>query len=257
VGLAREAAGPVLEIGCGTGRVLIPTARAGGEIVGLDSSSMMLAVCREKLAVEPDEVQSRVKLAKGDMRHFDLNRRFHLITMPFRPFQHLLIVKDQMDCLNCVHKHLVDGGKFVLDVFNPSLPHLAGTEDMGNFLGDEPQFVMPDGRRVRRHHRLVSRDWLSQVQDLELIYEVSHPDGREEQKVHSLRLRYLFRFEAEHLLSRCGFQVEALYAGYDKSPYGSKYPGELIFVARRVDAPQFKVVDSYQLTRESSHSHRV
>jgi SAM-dependent methyltransferase len=235
VGLAREAAGPVLEIGCGTGRVLIPTARAGGEIVGLDSSSMMLAVCREKLAVEPDEVQSRVKLAKGDMRRFDLNRRFHLVTMPFRPFQHLLTVEDQMDCLACVHKHLVDGGRFVLDVFNPSLPHLAGKEDVGNLLGDEPQFVMADGRRVRRHHRLVSRDWLSQVQDLELIYEVSHPDGREEQLAHSLRMRYLFRFEAEHLLSRCGFQVEALYAGYDKSPYGSKYPGELIFVARRND----------------------
>jgi SAM-dependent methyltransferase len=217
VGLAREAAGPVLEIGCGTGRVLIPTARANGEIVGLDSSSMMLAVCREKLAVEPDEVQSRVKLAKGDMRRFDLNRRFHLVTMPFRPFQHLLTVEDQMDCLACVHKHLVDGGRFVLDVFNPSLPHLAGKEDVGNLLGDEPQFVMPDGRRVRRHHRLVSRDWLSQVQDLELIYEVSHPDGREEQLAHSLRMRYLFRFEAEHLLSRCGFQVEALYAGYEKS----------------------------------------
>jgi SAM-dependent methyltransferase len=257
VGLAREAAGPVLEIGCGTGRVLIPTARAGVEIVGLDSSSMMLAVCREKLALEPDEVQSRVKLAKGDMRRFDLNRRFHLITMPFRPFQHLLTVEDQMDCLACVHRHLVDGGKFVLDVFNPSLPHLAGKEDMNNLLGDEPQFVMPDGRRVRRHHRLVSRDWLSQVQDLELIYEVSHPDGREEQKVHGLRMRYLFRFEAEHLLSRCGFQVEALYSGYDKSPYGSKYPGELIFVARRVDGPQFKVVDSRQLTQESSHSLRV
>jgi SAM-dependent methyltransferase len=233
VELAREAAGPVLEIGCGTGRVLIPAAREGVEIVGLDSSSMMLAACREKVALEPDEVQSRVKLAKGDMRHFDLNRRFHLVMMPFRPFQHLLTVEDEMDCLACVHQHLVDGGRFVLDIFNPSLPHLAGKEDMGNLLGDEPQFVMPDGRRVRRHHRLVSRDWLSQVQDVELLYEICYPDGREEQLVHPLRMRYLFRFEAEHLLSRCGFQVEALYADYDKSPYGSKYPGELIFVARR------------------------
>ena len=44
-------------------------------------------------------------------------------------------------------------------------------------------------------------------------------------------MRYLFRFEAEHLLARCGFEVEALYADYDRSPYGSQYPGELIFVA--------------------------
>ena len=74
---------------------------------------------------------------------------------------------------------------------------------------------------------------------MELIYEVSHPDGRDERLVHSTQMRYLFRFEAEHLLARNGFQVEALYADYDRSPYGSKYPGELIFVAKRVDGGQF------------------
>jgi len=139
-----------------------------------------------------------------------------------------------MDCLACVHKHLVDQGKLVLDVFNPSLPHLAGKEDITELMGEEPKFLMPDGRRVERRHRAVSHDWFSQIADVELTYKVSHLDGREERLVHRLRMRYLFRFEAEHLLSRCGFQVEALYADYDKSPYGSKYPGELIFVARRV-----------------------
>jgi len=216
--------------------VLIPTARAGVEIVGMDSSSKMLAVCREKLELEPEEVQSRVRLAKGDMRRFDLNRPFHLVTIPFRPFQHLLSVEDQMGCLACVRKHLVDQGKLVLDVFNPSLPHLAGKEDITELMGEEPEFLMPDGRRVLRRHNILSRDWFNQVQDLELIYQVGHPDGREERLVHSTRMRYLFRFEAEHLLSRCGFHVEALYADYDKSPYTSKYPGELIFVASRVNS---------------------
>jgi hypothetical protein len=61
---------------------------------------------------------------------------------------------------------------------------------------------------------------------------VSHPDGREERLVHAFPLRYFFRFEVEHLLARAGFQVEHVYADYDKSPYGSKYPGELLFVAR-------------------------
>ena len=81
--------------------------------------------------------------------------------------------------------------------------------------------------------RITARDYFSQVQDTELIYYVTHPDGRQERLVHAFPMRYLFRFEAEHLLARCGFEVEALYADYDKSPYGSKYPGELIFVARR------------------------
>lgn len=69
---------------------------------------------------------------------------------------------------------------------------------------------------------------------IELVYYVTHPNGREECLVHAFPMRYLYRFEAEHLLARFGFEVEKVYADYDKSPYGSKYPGELIFVANKV-----------------------
>ena len=65
---------------------------------------------------------------------------------------------------------------------------------------------------------------------------VTHPDGREERLVHAFRLRYLFRFEVEHLLARAGFAIEHLYAGFDRSAYGSTYPGELVFVACRTAA---------------------
>ncbi len=228
--MARQSGGPVLEIGCGTGRVLIPTAKEGIEIVGLDSSSAMLSVCREKLSCEPEEVQSRVRLIQGDMRRFEVGREFALVTIPFRPFQHLLTVEDQLACLACIHRHLARGGKLVLDVFNPSLPHLAGKQDLVDVLGEEPEFTMPDGRRVIRRHRVISGNLFNQIQDVELIYDVTHPDGREERWVHRTEMRYLFRFEAEHLLARAGFRVEELYADYDKSLYGSKYPGELIFV---------------------------
>jgi hypothetical protein len=84
---------------------------------------------------------------------------------------------------------------------------------------------------VTRHARVAARDYFNQVQDVELIYYVVHPDDRQERLVHAFPMRYLFRFEAEHLLARCGFAVEAIYGDYDRSPYGSKYPGELIFVA--------------------------
>src|SRR2546425_8282842 len=73
---AKESGGPVLEVGCGTGRVLIPTARAGIDIVGLDFSTHMLEVCRERLKAEPSAVQSRVQLVPGDMRNFRLPRKF-------------------------------------------------------------------------------------------------------------------------------------------------------------------------------------
>jgi len=82
---AVASGGPVLEIGCGTGRVLLPTAQAGIPITGLDLSSHMLDVCRQALKNEAPEIQSRVTLVEGDMRDFDLGGTYQLITSPFRP----------------------------------------------------------------------------------------------------------------------------------------------------------------------------
>lgn len=232
VEMAQDAGGPVLEVGCGTGRVLIPTARAGIDIVGLDLSTPMLSVCRERLKSEPAEVQDRVELVQGDMRAFNLPHRFKLVTLPFRPFQHLTTVDDQLACLRCIRHHLLQGGRLILDLFNPSLTSLT-SDNVGQEQGEEPEFTMPDGRRVIRWSKVVARDYFNQVNQVELIYYVTHPDGRTERLVHAFPMRYLFRFEAEHLLARAGFTVEALYADYDRNPYGSTYPGELIFVARK------------------------
>ena len=230
---AKESGGPVLELGCGTGRILIPTARAGIEIVGLDLSPPMLEVCRARLGEESSDVQSRVQLVEGDMCRFDLSRKFKLITTPFRSFQHLTTVEDQRACLAAVHRHLDEDGRFILEIFNPYLEALT-SDDLGEEIGQEPEFTAPDGRKVTRCHRIVERDRFNQVQHVELIYDVVYPDGREERLVHAFPMRYLFRFEAEHLLVRCGFEVEQVYADFDKAPYGSTYPGELIFVARKV-----------------------
>ncbi|MBM3286133.1 MAG: class I SAM-dependent methyltransferase [Candidatus Eisenbacteria bacterium] len=228
---ALQAEGPVLEIGSGTGRVLIPTARAGVDIVGLDLSSHMLDVCRHRLLSEPEDVQARVQLVQADMRGFALSKAFSLVTTPFRSFQHLTTVDDQLACLACIHRHLVKGGKLILDLFNPSLAALT-SDSVGEEIGDEPEFVMPDGRRVIRRHRIVSRDCFAQINYVELIYYVTHADGREERLVHAFPMRYLFRFEAEHLLARSGFSVEAVHANYARSPYGSEYPGDLVFAAK-------------------------
>lgn len=228
---ALAANGPVLEIGCGTGRVLIPTARAGVTITGLDASPAMLSVLRRKLAGEPAEVQSRVALHEGDMRDFDLDASFALVTIPFRPFQHLLTVDDQLSCLRCIHRHLTPGGRLILDLFNPSIDLLANRPTNVIQAEGEP-FTMPDGRRVQRSFRIGAQDRFAQVNDVDLIYDVT-TNGVTERHVQAFRMRYLFRFEAEHLLARAGFAVEHLYAGYDRSAYGTTYPGDLIFVSRR------------------------
>ena len=75
---------------------------------------------------------------------------------------------------------------------------------------------------------------MNQIIRVDLRHDIVHPDGRQESQVENLELRYLFRFEVEHLLARSGFEVESIYADYDKTPYGVKYPGELVLVARKV-----------------------
>jgi ubiquinone/menaquinone biosynthesis C-methylase UbiE len=233
VEMARESGSPVLEVGCGSGRILVPTANIGIEIVGLDLSSSMLSLCREKLSRESEEVRGRVQLVQGDMRDFDIGREFRLVTTPFRPFQHLIAVEDQLACLNSIHKHLVEGGTFILDIFNPHLKWLADEEYI-NKTEDEPEFTMPDGRKVVRRGRILTRDTVNQRQEVELAHCVTYPDGYEETLTQRFWMRYFFRFEVEHLLARAGFEVENIYSDYDKSSLGEKEPGELIFVARKV-----------------------
>ena len=229
VGLAKKYGGTVLELGCGTGRVLIPTARAGIHITGLDGSERMLDVCRRKLAQEPGDVQSRVALVSADMRNFDLGRRFKLVTVPFRPFQHLLTTNDQLACLACIRRHLADDGRFVLDVFNPDVSKLIPGDE-----GDEePPFEMPDGRTVVRRNKVESVDEDRQLLDAQLIYYVTHPDGREERLVDAFPFRYFFQDEMESLLASAGFQIEALYGDFDGRPVSAERLRELIFISHR------------------------
>lgn len=228
---AQTSGGPALELGCGTGRILMPTAKAGVEITGLDISESMLATCREKLQLETKQVQDRVQLVRSDMRSFDVGSDFALVTLPFRPFQHLVEVEDQLACLDSIRRALRTGGRLVLDLFNPSIPKL--NEPLGEVVFTEDPFTMPDGRIVVRKHRFVDRDLFGQVNTIDLIHAITWPDGRYEEDVWQFRMRYFFRYEIEHLVERAGFRFEAIYADYDRSPYGSKYPGDLIVVATK------------------------
>lgn len=226
---AAQASGKVLELGCGTGRILIPTAAAGHTIVGLDLSPDMLSRCREKLRAQPAEVQARVRLLEGSMTSFDLREQFALVTMPFRVFQHLLTVEDQLACLGRVRRHLVAGGRLVFDIFQPNLAMLhdpAFTQEREEF----PEVELPDGRRFRRASRVAAFRRAEQINEVEIITYVRHPDGRQERRVSAFPIRYYFRFEVEHLLAGSGFHLGALYGDFDLAPLREDSP-EMIFVA--------------------------
>ena len=229
VDFAQKSVGTVLEIGCGTGRILIPTARAGVSITGLDNSVEMLDICRSKLESEPPDVRDRVNLVHADMTDFDLKSKFSLVTIPFGPFNSLISVEEQLRCLSCIKQHLLPNGALVLDLFYPSSAQFSSGEE--GFIVKTP-FEMPDARSVTWGLRFSSVDYNRQTIYEEMTYYVHYPDGHDETLVYPSSLRYFYRYEVEHLLARAGFKTEAVYADFDKKPFGSRYPSELIFLAR-------------------------
>jgi len=227
---ADQQGGPILELGCGTGRVLLALARAGHRIAGLDLSAAMLNQCRKKLQSESPGVRERVRLILGDMAEFDAGEKFQLILIPFRPFQHLLSVEQQMGCLSCVRRHLAPQGQLILDVFHTDPRRMSDPA----FLEESspyPEVALPDGRRLRLSERIAGFHRAEQINDVEMFYNITHPDGRRERLVFAFRLRYFFRYEIEHLLARCGFVVKELFGNYDGQPLEADSP-EMVFVSQ-------------------------
>lgn len=229
---AAQAGGPVLELGCGTGRLLLPLARAGREVTGLDLGAHMLARCRDKLKAEPQEVRDRVRLVMGDMTDFDLDRRFALITIPFAGFQHLRTVPQQLACLARCRAHLRPGGSLVLDLPNPDPAPPSHARSQGPSDGEATAQLVEwtAGRRIRWWGTVVAYDRVLQCNEYELTYEIIGADGGTRRISETFPLRFVFRYELEHLLVRAGFTIVALYGDYDGSPFGEESPA-LIVVA--------------------------
>jgi ubiquinone/menaquinone biosynthesis C-methylase UbiE len=218
----------VLELGCGTGRLTLPLARAGHEVTGIDLSPAMLARAREKLAAETTAVRSRVTLLEGDVRRIALAApSFDVIVAPFRVLQHVESIADQLDGHSGARRYLRPGGRLVLDVFNPSYRSM--TLDRSAEVEDTPEQSLPDGRTLRRTARVLAVHWVDQVSDVELIYHVRTGD-RVQRVVQAFRMRWFTPAELTHLVARAGLRLDALYGGFDRRPLDDDAP-EIVVVA--------------------------
>jgi len=230
VNLARETGGPVLELGCGTGRVSFPLARSGIEVTGLDLSPHMLAVARGRLEGATAMVRGRLSFQQGDMTDFALGRRFPLAFAAFRAFQSLTSPEQQRSCLECVHRHLERDGRFVLDLFDPRLDLLAPERDDQTQLSYELEHP-GTGNLVRTEVIGRENDHLNQLLHETWRWTEIDPDGgvlRTEEQV--LTLRWTHRYEIRHLLELADFEVVAEYSDHSGSP--PAYGRELLLVAR-------------------------
>lgn len=231
---AREAGGPVLELGCGDGRLLFPMARAGIDVTGIDISDGMLERAKRLNSDESPEVAARVNLVRTDMTDFDLGQKFSFAFCVFRAFNFIPTQTGQRACLVALRRHLEPGARFVLDVFDPPLPSIKP----GSSGEHVPRLAEVHWHPETKHEvfieiRDLDLDVVGQV--LRETWRFTERDGqgittRQEQEL--LTMRWLYRWETRYLLELCGFEVEAEYSDYFGSP--PAYGREQIFVARAV-----------------------
>ncbi len=224
---AARCGSPILELACGTGRVLLPLARAGYQITGVDKSPAMLEVARRK--VEAEGLTDRVTLVQQDMRHLAVKGRFNLAFIAVNSFTHLLTTDDQLAALGRIRAHLQPGGLLLLDLFNPDLAQLL--EARGQVVLDKVMTDPATGHRLMRFH--TQRVDLSR-QTLYVTFIVDEVDGQGGvwRTLFPFSMRYLFRGELELLLRHAGFELEALYGSYDLDEF-SDDSEKMIAIARR------------------------
>ncbi len=194
---ARRSGGPVIELGVGTGRIAVPIAAAGIDVIGIDSSAGMLAVCRERAAAAG--VEERLDLRRGDLSEPPVEGPVPLVICPFRSYLHLQDDRERRRALGAVRRLLAADGRFVFDVFAPAPDDIAETH----------------GRWLEREPGIFERaDWDTAARTLTLSVK-----GRDGEAAAAMSLAWLSPLEWRMLLDESGFEVEACYGWFDRAPY--------------------------------------
>jgi SAM-dependent methyltransferase len=223
---ALSADGPILEIGCGTGRVLVPLAAEGHVVTGLDASAAMLALTRAK--ARANHVEDRVTLLQGDMRDFEMPGRFGLAFSAINTFMHCHDMEQQLACLRCIRRHLQPGGQLVVDLFHPDLQTLLECD--GRLLS-RGELRDPDTGHIVQHVFARRLELATQTQQLNYLMDEIDASGVVHRACFSLQVRFVYRYEMELLLRLAGFSLETVYGSYELEPFDSGSE-KMIFVAR-------------------------
>jgi len=218
--LARRFGGPVLDVGCGTGRVAFDLAEQGYAVVGVDVSAPMLERARQRAASE-NVGEDRIRWLEADITALALDDRFGLAVFAYNGFMHLLEQSAQQAALAHIAGHLRPGGGLALDLPNPV--EMFRAEDTPGLvlerIFDDPQ----TGEQVMQQS-LASVDRAEQILSVTWIYDRIGADGVVRRHIAPVRLRYTMAAELRLLLAGAGFERVALYGDYDFAEYTEDSP---------------------------------
>jgi SAM-dependent methyltransferase len=209
---AGAAGGPVLDVACGTGRILLPLLRAGVDADGLDAFPAMLEGARRKAAAEG----FAPALHQAEMREFRLPRRYARIFIPFNSYVHNLTQEDQIAALRTCREHLLPGGRLVFDIFYPGPDYLTQPQGEPQLEGEiaHPETGLPI--------RMYDTRFLEPVEQRQRSEnEVRELDGNGEvlrSRRSRTEIRWIFKPEMELLLRLAGFSRWEIARAFDRTP---------------------------------------
>jgi len=215
---------PLLELACGSGRLLVPLARQGYELTGVDSSGSMLELARE--ALEQAGVAARCKLVQESMSRLRLGQKFRLAFIALGSFGHICTRQEQRQTLAAVRDHLTTGGKFILDISNEDARYM---EHLSSQMLHQGTWQREDGALLT-HLVSPASSLTKHLLELTHFYE-EHRQGEAVQRTVITTHLYLFeRNEVELLLEEAGFGITDVYGDYELSPFEHDSP-RMIFIA--------------------------
>ena len=213
--LAEEIGAPILDVGCGTGRVMIPVAQAGYDVYGIDNNPEMLQLFEQKLTRQPN-LRSNITIWEGDLLTIEIPQKFNLILLTFNLLMHFHQPETQLQLLRQLRKWVHNDGVLVFDL--PNAGETFSTPDLSSFLL-ERTFIEPNNGHLVILQSQSNLDRVTQMMHIHWLFDEIQADGTLKRTYAQQFLRYFFLSELSLLLQLTGFRVDAVYGDMARNPF--------------------------------------
>ena len=220
---AQLRTGPLLELACGSGRLLVPLAREGYELTGVDSSEAMLKIARE--ALERGGLARRCRLVQQDMCTLNLGQTFSMAFVALGSFAHLSSRRQQQQALAAIRAHLTPGGLFILDISNADARYM---EHLSGQILHQGTWQQKDGTLLT-HFVSPASSTTQHLLELTHFYDIHRQGGPVQRTIITTHLYLFERAEMELLLEQAGFVIKEVYGDHELGPYTHESP-RMIFL---------------------------
>jgi len=230
--LAAEYGGPILDVGCGTGRVLLHLAQENYRVCGIDSDRAMLAILERQLDPLP-HLRENITIVPADAGQHEFRMQFRLILLTYNALMHFKEQAQQIALLRQLRRCLTPAGLLVIDLPNAGPAFAAPDTDTLTF---ERSFLDPATGHMIMLQSLSYLDRAEQIIYIDWIYDEIDGDGQVKRLLAPHQLRYYFLPELRLLLERCGFALEKVYGDTDGGPFSADSERLILYASGKAHA---------------------